>query len=454
MGFSILNFYNLNKAAIDLFGEKDKLPLFILYFIQHNGPLSINSLHQHISIPLPKLQQAVARLVGNNMVTTKADRLSVTEDGREAIRELGLLEYVAPPEILMPKPAKIKAIGIGGAGCNTITRMVREGIKGVDFIAMNTDARVLALTEVPIRVQLGRKLLRGLGTEGDPVKGQKAAEESRQTIEEVTKGADVVFITAGMGGGTGTGAFPVVAEIAKNSGALTIAIVSKPFTFEGEQRTEVAEEGLANLTNKVDTLIIIPNDRLLVLCDHKTTVEKCFELADDAFVSGVKAISEVVTIPGLINLDFADIKAVLKDSGLAWLSVGKGSGQNRAAKAAKAALASPLLDISVAKAKSVIFNITGGSSLTLFECNEAAQVISQAVDPEANIIFGVVFDPKMDDEVEITLIVTEVISKLEVPVSTDEELRRLIKGSKEVGILLDIPSFFRSKPRIVAKIRQ
>lgn len=453
MGFSILNFYNLNKAAIDLFGEKDKLPLFILYFIQHNGPLSINSLHQHISIPLPKLEQAVARLVGNNMVTTRADRLSVTEDGQEAIRELGLLEYVAPPEILMPKPAKIKAIGIGGAGCNTITRMVHEGIKGVDFIAMNTDARVLALTEVPIRVQLGKKLLRGLGTGGDPIKGRKVAEESRQTIEEVTKGADVVFIIAGMGGGTGTGGIPVVAEIAKNSGALTIAVVSKPFTFEGEHRTEVAEEGLANLINKVDTLIIIPNDRLLVLCAPKTTVDKCFELADDVFVSGVKAISEVITVPGLINLDFADIKAVLKDSGLAWLSVGKGSGQNRAAEAAKAALASPLLDISLEKAKSVIFNITGGSSLTLFGCNEAAQVISQAVAPEANIIFGVVFDPKMDDEVEITFIATGVISKLEVPVSTDEELRRLIKGSKEVGIL-DIPSFLRSKPRIVAQIRQ
>jgi cell division protein FtsZ len=452
MGFSISSFYNVNKAAIDLFVEKDKLSLFILYFIQHSGQLSVDSLHHYISIPLYKLEQAVARLVGNNMVTTSTGCLSVTEDGRNALRELGLLQHVPPSGSYMPKPAKIKVIGIGGGGCNTIARMVHEGIKGVDFVAMNTDAQALALAKVSIRVQLGGELAGGLSVAGDPTRGRKAAEESRQAIEEVVKGADVVFITAGMGGGTGTGGIPVVGEIAKNSGALTIAIVSKPFTFEGKHRTEVAEEGIANLAGKVDTLIVIPNDRLLVLCDLETTMDECFKLADDVLLSGVQAISEVLTVPGLINLDFADIKTVMKDAGSAWMSVGKGSGQNRAAEAAKAALASPLLDVSIEGARGLLFNITGGPSLTLLECNEAAQVISQAMDPTANIVFGVVFDPKMDDEVKVTLVATGVVSKLEVLTSIDEELHRLIKDSREVG-KEDI-MFIPPKPRIVAKIRQ
>ncbi|MCK4263212.1 MAG: cell division protein FtsZ, partial [Dehalococcoidia bacterium] len=272
-----------------------------------------------------------------------------------------------------PTPAKIKAIGIGGGGCNAINRMVRAGIRGVDFIAMNTDAQALALTEAPARIQLGEKLTKGLGVGGDHKLGFKAAEESRQTIEELIEGADMVFISCGMGGGTGTGGIPAVAKIAKESGALTIGVVTKPFGFEGGHRGEVAEDGILNLTDKVDTLIIIPNDRLLQLCDAKTTIDSAFKLADDALLLGVQAISEVVTVPGLINLDFADIKSVMKDAGPAWMSMGKGSGQNRAAEAAKAALASPLLDVSVSGAKGVLFNITGGPSLTLFECNEAAQ---------------------------------------------------------------------------------
>ena len=350
-------------------------------------------------------------------------------------------------QIYTPTAAKIKAIGIGGGGCNAVTRMVREGIKGVDFMAMNTDGQALALAEAPARIQLGEKLTKGLGVGGDHKVGAKAAEESHQIIEELIEGADMVFISAGMGGGTGTGGIPVVAEIAKQTGALTIAVVTKPFAFEGAHRAQVAEEGLVNLSSKVDTLIIIPNDRLLQLCDAKTTIDSAFKLADDALLLGVQAISEVVTVPGLINLDFADIKSVMKDAGPAWMSVGKGSGQNRAAEAAKTALASPLLDVSVKGARGVLFNITGGPSLTLFECNEAAQVIGQAVDPSANVIFGVVFDPKMDSEVRITVIATGFSTQYGRGAPNVEELRRLVKGSGEV---LDVPSFLRRTQRIPA----
>ena len=343
-------------------------------------------------------------------------------------------------QIYTPTPAKIKAIGIGGAGCNAITRMVREEIKGVDFIAMNTDGQALALAEAPTRIQLGEKLTRGLGAGGDNKIGAKAAEESCGIIEDIVQGADMVFVAAGMGGGTGTGGIPVVAEVAKQTGALTIGVVTKPFTFEGMHRSHVAEEGLVELADKVDTLIIIPNDRLLQLCDAKTTVDNAFRLADDALLLGVRAISEVVTVPGLINLDFADIKSVMKDAGPAWMSMGKAGGQNRAAEAAKAALASPLLDVSVDGSTGVLFNITGGPSLTLFECNEAAQVISQAVSPDANIIFGVVFDPKMDSEVRITVIATGFARQQGRGVYSADELRRLIRGSSDA---LDVPSFLR-----------
>ena len=347
-------------------------------------------------------------------------------------------------QIFTPSPARIKAIGIGGGGSNAITRMVREGIKGVDFVAMNTDGQALALAEAPTRIQLGEKLTRGLGAGGDHKVGTKAAEESLDIIQDVVAGADMVFIAAGMGGGTGTGGIPVVAEVAKKSGALTIAVVTKPFTFEGMHRSQVAEEGLLELTNKVDTLIIIPNDRLLQLCDAKTTVDNAFKLADDALRLGVQAISEVVTVPGLINLDFADIKSVMKDAGPAWMSVGRASGQSRAAEASKAAMASPLLDVSISGATGVLFNVTGGPSLTLFECNEAAQVIGEAVDPEANIIFGVVFDPKMDSEIRITVIATGFAKTPTGGIRTSEELRRLIKGGSDA---LDMPSFFRRSPK-------
>jgi len=340
-------------------------------------------------------------------------------------------------------PAKIKVIGLGGGGSNAITRMVREEIQGVEFIAMNTDAQALAVTEAPVRLQLGEKLTRGLGAGGDHTLGQRAAEESRDELKEIVSGADMVFVTCGMGGGTGTGAAPVIAEIAKQSGALTIAVVTKPFSFEGVHRCQVSNEGITRLLGKVDTLIIIPNDRLLDLCDHKTGVDNAFKLADDVLRHGVQAIAEVITTPGLINLDFADVKSVMKDAGPAWMSMGRGSGQNRAIDAANQALASPLLDVSINGSKAVLFNVVGGSSLTLFEVNEAADVIGQAVDPEANIIFGVAQDPDMENEVRITLVATGFISKLGLTgAGQEDELTQLLKGLKTEEEL-DVPSFLR-----------
>lgn len=340
-------------------------------------------------------------------------------------------------------PAKIKVIGLGGGGCNAITRMVREEIPGVEFIAMNTDAQALAVTEAPIRIQLGEKLTRGLGVGGDHNMGQKAAEESREELQALVSGADMVFITGGMGGGTGTGAAPTVAEIAKQSGALTIAVVTKPFNFEGAHRMQVANEGITRLLGKVDTLIIIPNDKLLTLCDQKTGVDSAFKLADDVLRHGVQAIAEVITTPGLINLDFADVKSIMKDAGPAWMSIGRGSGQNRAVEAAKQALSSPLLDVSINGSKAILFNVVGSTSLTLFEVNEAADVIRQAVDPEANIIFGVAHDPEMDNDVRITLVATGFVAKLGLTgAGQEDELTQLLRGIKSEDEM-DVPSFLR-----------
>ncbi len=340
-------------------------------------------------------------------------------------------------------PAKIKVIGLGGGGSNAVTRMVRENIQGVEFIAMNTDAQALAICEAPICVQLGAKLTKGLGAGGDHNIGAKAAEENRDELKDLVSGADMIFITAGMGGGTGTGAAPIVAETSKHSGALTIAVVTKPFDFEGAHRMETAEDGINNLIDKVDTLIIIPNDRLLTLCDNKTGVDSAFKLADDVLRHGVQAIAEVITTPGMINLDFADVKAIMKDAGPAWMSIGTGTGQNRATDAAKEALASPLLDVAIEGSKAVLFNVVGGNNLALFEVNQAADVIKQAVDPDANIIFGVANDPSMENEVRITLIATGFQAKLGMgKFGEEDELTKLLKNMKTEDEL-DMPSFLR-----------
>jgi cell division protein FtsZ len=345
----------------------------------------------------------------------------------------------------VPSPARIKVIGLGGAGCNAITRMVRQQIQGVEFIAMNTDAQHLEVTEAPIRVHLGQKITRGLGAGGDHVTGQKSAEESQDEIKELVAEADMVFLTAGMGGGTGTGALPVLAEIAKQSGALTIAVVTKPFAFEGTRRSEVAEEGIASAINKVDTLVIIPNDRLFDLCDQKTGVDGAFKLADEALYHGVQAIAEVITVPGLINLDFADVRTVMKDAGPSWMSMGRGTGPNRAIDAAREALESPLLDVSVTGARGVLFNIAGNNGLSLFEVNGAADVIQQAVDPQANIIFGVTLDPNLDKDVRLTLIATGFSSKEElIGAGREKEMTRLLKSIKSEEELA-VPAFLRQR---------
>jgi len=346
----------------------------------------------------------------------------------------------------VPNPARIKVIGLGGGGCNAVTRMVREEIRGVEFVAMNTDAQALALTEAPMRIQLGERLTRGLGAGGDHNIGTKAAEESRDEIKEVIQGADMVFVTCGMGGGTGTGSISVAAEVAKQSGALTIAVVTRPFTFEGAHRSKVADEGIARLIEKVDTLIIIPNDRLLSLCDVKTGIDSAFKMADNVLRHGVQAISEVITVPGIINLDFADVKAVMKNAGPAWMSIGFGQGKDRAVQAAKEALASPLLDVSIDGAHGVLFNIVGGNNLTLFEVNQAAEVIRQAVDPEANIIFGVGQDSAMEGDVRITLIATGFASgSLGADSAKEKEKLEAVAGIRDAEEEMDVPSFLRTK---------
>jgi cell division protein FtsZ len=344
----------------------------------------------------------------------------------------------------VPSGARIKVVGCGGAGCNAVTRMVREQIRGVEFIAVNTDAQHLEITEAMLRIQIGEKLTRGLGAGGDNHIGHKSAEESRDELREAVSGADMVFVTAGMGGGTGTGSAPVVAEMSKQTGALTIAVVTRPFSFEGTHRSKVAEEGIESLMDKVDTLIIIPNDRLLNLCDLKTGVDGAFRLADEILHHGVQAIAEVITVPGLINLDFADIRTIMKDAGPAWMSIGRGSGQNRAADAAKQALTSPMLDVSMQGAKGVLFNVAGGESLSLFEVNNAAEVIRQAVDPEANVIFGVVLDPNMGNEVRLTLIATGFAPKDALGgTAREREMVRILKGLQDEE--LDVPSFMRQR---------
>jgi cell division protein FtsZ len=344
-----------------------------------------------------------------------------------------------------PSQAKIKVVGCGGAGCNAITRMVREQIRGVEFVAMNTDAQHLAITEANIRLQIGEKTTRCLGAGGNHLIGQKSAMESRDEIAAAVSGSDMVFITAGMGGGTGTGSAPVTAEIAKKSGALTIAIVTKPFGFEGAHRMQTAEAGIQEMMDKVDTLIIIPNDRLLEMVNNKTSVDGAFKMADEILYHGVQAIAEVVTVPGLVNLDFADISTIMKDAGPAWMSIGHGSGQNRAADAAKEALSSPLLDVSVQGAKGVLFNVAGGSTLSLFEVNAAADIVRNAVDPEANIIFGVIMDPNMGNEVRMTLIATGFASKeAMVGATREKEITKLLKGIKSEEEL-EVPSFMRQR---------
>ncbi|MFM7469218.1 MAG: cell division protein FtsZ [Vampirovibrionales bacterium] len=302
--------------------------------------------------------------------------------------------------------ATIKVIGVGGAGGNAVNRMIADGMTGVEFWLMNTDAQVLEAGRTENRIQLGNKITRGLGAGGNPAIGQKAAEESRDDIMVALEDADMVFITAGMGGGTGTGAAAVVAGIARDLGALTVAVVTKPFMFEGRRRQQQANHGLEALREAVDTLIVIPNDKLLQVVERRTSMKEAFRLADDILFRGVQGISDIITVPGLINVDFADVKAVMSQSGSAIMGIGHGSGEGRAIEAAMMAVNSPLLETSIEGASGVIFNVTGGSDLTLHEVNEAAEIVYQAVDKDANIIFGSVIDDRMQGEIKITVIAT------------------------------------------------
>ncbi|MBI2723594.1 MAG: cell division protein FtsZ [Chloroflexi bacterium] len=300
----------------------------------------------------------------------------------------------------------IKVVGVGGGGCNAVNRMIAEQIPGVQFVAVNTDAQALQLSDAEIKIRIGDKLTKGLGVGGDPSRGLRAAEESRDELLEALRGCEMVFVTAGMGGGTGTGAAPMVAEVAREVGALTIGVVTKPFGFEGAKRRGQAEEGIQRLQDKVDTLIIIPNDRLLEICDEKVTMEEAFRTADGILLQGISGISEIITLPGEINLDFADVRKIMADAGPALMAIGRATGANRAADAAQMAISSPLLEVSIDGARGVLFNISGGKNLGLHEINAAASVISEVVDPAAEIIFGTAIDPRLGDEVQITLIAT------------------------------------------------
>lgn len=302
--------------------------------------------------------------------------------------------------------AAIKVVGIGGGGSNAVNRMIDEGLSGVEFVAVNTDGQALLLSQAETRIRIGDKLTKGLGAGGRADVGEKAAEESQEDIAEALRGSDMVFITCGLGGGTGTGAAPKVAEIAKKAEALTIGVVTKPFSFEGRPRREVADTGLQRLKEHVDTLIVIPNDKLLALGDKRMTFQAAFRAADEVLHQGIQGISELITVPGLINLDFADVRTIMSDGGAALMAVGRGQGETRALDAAKQAISSPLLDVTINGAQGVLFNVTGGPDLTLMEVNEAAEVIADMVDPNANIIFGAVIDEALDDEIRITVIAT------------------------------------------------
>src|SRR5512143_1896121 len=344
---------------------------------------------------------------------------------------------VPAPKFTPPVPqpetfARIKVVGVGGGGSNAVNRMIDEGMSGVECIAVNTDAQALLLSNAPKRVRIGDKGTRGLGAGGNPDIGQKAAEESGEDLYDVVRGADMVFIAAGLGGGTGTGAAPIVAKAARDNGALTIGVVTRPFTFEGARRQQNAEAGMNKLKEQVDTLIVIPNDRLLQMVDKRVSLQDSFRLADDVLRQGIQGISELITVPGLINLDFADVKTIMSEGGAALMAVGRASGEDRARLAAEQAISSKLLDITIDGARGILFNVTGGPSMTLFEVNEAAAIIKETAHPDVNLIFGAVIDPNLTDEVRITVIATG-FDRAGVRPGTVERPVRLDEISSERG---------------------
>ncbi len=366
--------------------------------------------------------------------------------------------------------ATIKVVGVGGSGCNAIRRMIAAKVRGVEFIAINTDAQALLHNEAAIKVQIGKELTRGLGAGGDLEVGAKGAEEDKNEIYEVLKGADMIFVTYGAGGGTGTGAGPVIASIAKELGALTVAVVTKPFSFEGLRRKKIAELGIEELKDKVDTLITIPNDRLLQVIDKKTSLNDAFAIVDDVLRQGVQGISDLITLHGIVNVDFADVRSIMKDAGSALMGIGRASGDNRAIEAARAAIDNPLLDVSIEGAKGILFNITGGPDMSMYEIDEAAKAITEAAHPDANTIFGALVDEAMSGEIKITVIATGFdseeprdVRRPQIPISSSREqkapLRSLNNDTEpEIDLSLDpideddndnheldVPAFIRRK---------
>lgn len=357
-------------------------------------------------------------------------------------------------DVDMEQFAQIRVIGVGGGGNNAVNRMITAGLRGVEFISINTDKQALFLSKANTKIQIGEKLTKGLGAGANPEIGEKAANESRDEIAQAVKGADMVFVTAGMGGGTGTGAAPVVAQVAKEMGILTVGVVTKPFMFEGRKRMQQAERGVEALKNTVDTLVTIPNDRLLQIAEKKTSIVEAFKIADDVLRQGVQGISDLIAVPGLVNLDFADVKTIMLDTGLAHMGIGRASGDNRAEEAAKQAIQSPLLETSIEGARGVLLNITGGPDLGLFEVNTAAELVQKSADPDANIIFGAVIDENLKDEILITVIATgfekvPVLKKPESSASVEKE--KLYTGINKEELVasqvetdeLEIPTFLR-----------
>ena len=375
-------------------------------------------------------------------------------DNKGLVGESAAIDGIVPGRI-----ANIKVIGVGGGGGNAVNRMIASNVAGIEFWSINTDAQALAQTAALRRLQIGQKLTRGLGAGGNPAIGQKAAEESRDEIASALENADLVFITSGMGGGTGTGAAPIVAEIAKEIGALTVGVVTRPFVFEGRRRTSQAEQGIDALQSRVDTLIVIPNDKLLAVISEQTPVQEAFQFADDILRQGVQGISDIITIPGLVNVDFADVRAVMADAGSALMGIGIGSGKSRAREAANAAISSPLLESSIEGARGVVFNITGGSDLTLHEVNTAAETVYEVVDPNANIIFGAVIDEKLQGEIRITVIATgfageaqtapqpspKAVARTPRPVAPPPSPPPQTSESKDKPLGLDIPDFLQRR---------
>lgn len=366
-----------------------------------------------------------------------------------ALKRKPSVEMVTPE---ISPVAAIKVVGVGGGGSNALGRMISTGLKGVDFIAINTDAQALYHCDAPIKINVGKATTRGLGAGANPDVGRQSAEESSEEIKSMLEGADMVFITCGLGGGTGTGGAPIVAEIAKELGILTIAVVTKPFSFEGMKRKQQAEDGLENLKGKVDTLITIPNDRILSIIDKKTPLTEAFGIVDDVLRQGIQGIADIITVHGLINVDFADVRTIMQNSGSALMGIGYGTGENRAADAAKAAIESPLLEMDIAGAKGILFNVTGGNDLSMFEVDEAARIITEAADPDATIIFGAVVNDSYTGEIKVTVIATGFDeARREKPSFFQREhagIQQSASGQtapRTVESELEIPAFLRKK---------